>query len=90
MESFAATRVVQSNLTVFSDTISTTNSNLSGRITTISLNDLPTQVVDYRTLSSYAPLSQQKVVNVALSTGTTALGEPTYLPFTYQSGPNPA
>lgn len=40
---FDLARVTSSAVTIFSDTISTTNSNLSGRMTTVSLQTLPKQ-----------------------------------------------
>lgn len=56
MTQFLLARVVSSAITVFSDTISTTNSNLSGRMTTVSLQSLPKQQIAFAELPSYAPL----------------------------------
>lgn len=82
LSNFDYVRAVSADLSIFSDTISTTNANLSGRMTTVKVYDVGNEVPSYSTLSSFTPLSNHKTVNVALSTGTHTLMRPYYLDFT--------
>lgn len=73
--------MVSSIITVYSDTISTTDYNLSGRMTAVSLQSLPTTNVSYAELPSYAPMDYQKVVNHSLADGTTTISNAYYRDF---------
>ncbi len=70
---FSSARSVAGMLQITSDTISTTNTNLSGRMTSINVTrypQTPTGTPTYADLPAYATNTSQKVVNVPLSTGT--------------------
>lgn len=75
LSDYLAVRAISGQVNIWSDTISTTNTNLSGRMTSINVNNIPPEI-EYNSLPSYAAMPNQKAVNVALSEGTVCVAVP--------------
>lgn len=86
-DDFSAARPVTGALTLVSDTISSTNSNLGGTTHGVSFNDMPQiSKLSIQSLSSFKKDDSSAALNIKLSDGIMAVAEPnsnlTITPFT--------
>lgn len=81
MSAYSQARVVSSLLTAFSDTVSVTSTTLSGRLTSISMFDIPVQVPAYSDFPSYQNQVPLKLVNGPLADGVAIKSYPFFSDF---------
>lgn len=66
---YKAGLLVSANVAIWSDTISTTNTNLSGRVSGIAMYDIPTDIPVFADLAKWVTMPQFARINQQLSSG---------------------
>lgn len=70
--------MVSSAVVLYSNTISTTDTNLSGAITSISCQELPKQQITFENLPQYSLGPKYNTTNITLAEGVVVTGVPMY------------